>query len=192
MPRPSLWPRARGIAAVVWLTSAGACGLEDLDTADVGDAPTCQDLATWPAESTAEEDSLLELIADVRMRGTMCGDADAPGAEELQPAGALRCTARRHAADLSRHPELGLSQDGSDGSTPLSRANVSGYGGITRHEILAADHRTAQSVFDAWMADPPTCELIMDRSIDEVGAGHARAPERDRIVWVLVTGQLRD
>ena len=192
MPRPSLWPRARGFAAFALLTGVGACGLEALDTTDVGDAPTCQDLATWPAESTAEEDDLLDLIADIRTRGTMCGDADAPGVEELELAGPLRCTARRHAADLSRHPELGLSHDGSDGSTPLSRANVSGYGGITRHEILAADHPTAQSVFDAWMADPPTCELIMERSIDEVVAGHARSPERDRIVWVLVTGQLRD
>ena len=184
---------SRGLAAVaLGLIGATGCGLEQLDTTDVGDAPTCLDLSTWPADSVDEEDELLELIADVRMRGTTCGEAEAPGAEQLEPVGALRCTARRHAADLSRNAELGLSHDGSDGSTALSRANVSGYGGIARHEILAADHLAAQAVFDAWMADPPTCELVMDRSIDEVGAGHARSPDRDRILWVLVTGQLRD
>lgn len=174
------------------LIGTTGCGLEDLDTTDVGEAPTCLDLATWPAESTAAEDELLELIGDIRMRGTMCGEAEAPGAEQLETAGALRCTARRHAADLSRNRGLGLSHDGSDGSTALSRANVSGYGGITRHEILAENHLTAQAVFDAWMADPPTCEFIMDRSIDEIAAGHARSPDRGRILWVLVTGQLRD
>jgi uncharacterized protein YkwD len=179
------------VALGLALTSL-ACGLEGLDVSDVGEAPTCQDLATWPSASVVDELEILALIDDVRTRGTMCGEEAVPGVEQLDVSGALRCTARRHAADLSRHPELGLSHEGSDGSTPLSRANISGYGGITRHEVLAADHLSAQSVFDAWMADPGTCALLMDTSIDEIAAGHARSPTRDRLVWVVLTGQLRE
>jgi uncharacterized protein YkwD len=185
--------RVAPVAFALVLTSLlpVGCSLEGLDQADVGDAPSCLDLATWPADSRADEDRLVELIDDLRASGTMCGDADAPGVEGLQPSPTLRCTARRHAADLARHADLGLAHTGSDGSMTLARANASGYDGITRHEIVGANYSTPEALLEAWTADAGTCELLMDGTLDEIAAGQAWSADRDRVVWVVVTGQVR-
>jgi uncharacterized protein YkwD len=168
------------------------CGLDELVDTDLGDAKTCAGLATWPADSAAHEEELAGLVTKLRVAGTMCGEEMAPATGELELVPELRCAARWHAGDLARAETDELSYDGSDGSTSQSRANLSGYGGEPRYEILAADFLDAEEVLQAWIDDPQHCTYLMDRSLDHLGVGHAPSRDRDRVYWVLVMGEERE
>jgi uncharacterized protein YkwD len=172
------------------LPATFACGLPELQTTDLGEAPRCADVSVWPADSAQEELELLELVLDLRGRGTTCGDDDVGGVGPLEDVPELRCAARQLAGDLARRGDLG--HDGSDGSTTLSRVNLAGYTGITRHEMLAADYTTAEDTLAGLAADPEHCRFLMDKALDHAGVGHATSREGDRIVWVLVTGEERE
>ena len=182
---------ARAIAAAAaLLPGVAACGLPELDEADLGEAPRCADVSVWPAESAEEELALFDVVGELRGRGTTCGEDELAGVGPLEVVPELKCAARQLAGDLARRDDL--DHEGSDGSTTLSRVNLSGYTGITRHEMLAADYRTAEDALEGLSADPEHCRFLMDKSLDHLGVGHATSREGDRIVWVLVTGEERE
>lgn len=180
---------AREISLCAALAVTAGCGLEALVPTDLGDAPSCEELSLWPAEPAEAEEELALLVDELRRRGTTCGEDELAGVGPVELDPALRCAARRLSGDLARRDDLG--HDGRDGSTTLSRVNLSGYDGITRHELLATDYPAARNVLDAWTADEDHCRYLMDKDLDHVGVGTARSPERDRIVWVLITGEER-
>jgi uncharacterized protein YkwD len=181
----------RAIAApAVALCTAAGCGLPELDTTDLGDASRCAEVSVWPSSSAEEEVALAEAVLDLRGRGTACGEDDVAGVGPLEVVPELRCAARQLAGDLARRDDL--DHEGSDGSTTLSRVNLSGYTGITRHEMLAVDFTTADDTLAALAADPQHCGFLMDKTLDHMGVGQAESTEGDRIVWVVVTGEERE
>ncbi|MCA9649730.1 MAG: CAP domain-containing protein [Myxococcales bacterium] len=188
MPRtPRALPTGLALSA---LLSIG-CGVDPLVDAEMGDAPRCVEVDRWPAASAEAEDELLDAIDALRQGGAECGGEalDGVGPLELQPE--LHCAARLHAGDLIRHPELEVDHAGSDGSTPLSRANAADYDGIARQELLAGDFRDADALVSAWLDSEPHCRALLDDTLGHVGIAQAQTRRGDRIVWVVVTGQER-
>jgi uncharacterized protein YkwD len=182
-------------ARVSWpwpvLIVLAGCGLDELDLADVGTAPRCEEVDRWPAGSAAAEDDLYDALEDLRRSGATCGDEELPGVGPLELVPELRCAARLHAGDLVRHPELPVDHPGSDGSSALGRINAAGYGGVPRQELLASDFTSAQALVEAWVSDEGHCRAVLDDEIDHVGVAQAQTRPGDRIVWVVVTGQER-
>ena len=180
---------AQAIAGAALLLGVAACGLPELSTEDLGDAPRCVDVSVWPAASADDEIELGELVLELRGRGTTCGDDELAGVGPLEVVPELRCAARQLAGDLARRDDV--SHEGSDGSTTLSRVAQSGYEGITRHEMIAIDFGTAEEARDALSEDPDHCRFVMDKNLDHIGVGQAFSAEGDRVAWVVLTGEER-
>lgn len=168
-----------------------ACGIDALVDEDLGDAPPCLGVDTWPTVSAEAEMDLLEEIEALRLTGAECGGETVDGVGPLELVPQLHCAARLHAGDLIRHPGLAVDHEGSDGSSALARANVSGYDGIARQELLAGDFVDAGALVEAWLDNDAHCRAILDDDLEHVGVGQAQTREGDRIVWVVVTGQER-
>jgi uncharacterized protein YkwD len=176
--------------ALCLVVAAPGCVIDELREDDVGDAPMCAAAQAWPSDYAELEDALFDAIGDVREVGGVCGEEPSDPVARLLSSPELRCAARIHATDLAA--TLGeLQHQGSDGSSPLSRANLAGYPGIVRHELLAADFVDAEAVLATWLASGPHCTALFDKGIAEGAIGHSRDHDGGRTAWVLLTGELR-
>ncbi|MCH9679897.1 MAG: CAP domain-containing protein [Deltaproteobacteria bacterium] len=184
-------PRAPGLSLALCLVALPACGIDELIEQDLGDAPRCAEVDRWPVASVAAEEDLLDAIDALRRTGTECAGEVVDGVSPLEPIPQLTCAARLHAGDLIRNPEQEVDHEGSDGSTALSRANASGYDGIARQELLAGDFTNVDALVEAWQGNDAHCRSLLDDTLDHVGVAQARTREGDRIVWVVVTGEVR-
>jgi hypothetical protein len=197
----------------IGLVACAACGSnrDELARSDVGEAPYCESVALWPSISIELEDELLQSVQSARVDGLPCpeeedtgtgGESGADGEPgtggESPPAGTspglpltptpeLRCAARMRALDL-----IGGADDEPDPLATFERLVLAGYTGLPRHEALAFDFVDADDVLQAWLDSPQHCTAILDRFIDDVGAGYARSSRGDDIAWVLVTGERRE
>lgn len=197
MPRGPAYRRettffSRALAPVALLGLG--CGLTELDSAEVGEARACLGASQWPAELVDLERRLRLAIADVRDEGALCPDDDADamaaGVVELMDIPELRCAARLHATDQAR--EGTLVHEGFGGSTPFSRVNLAGYDGIVRHELLAANIVDPDEVIDRWLGEQQFCAALVDKNLDHIGIGLSQDDSEGRLVWVVVTGQIRE
>ena len=181
--------RAR-LAVSIALCSGPACVIDELTEAEVGDERYCEGTALWPNDYAALEDDLFDAIEDLRRSGATCGEVRFNPVTPLETIPELHCAARLHATDLAKAKSVG--PDGSDGSTPLSRANLSGYDGIPRYEMTAANFTGADEVLAAWVADPVHCAARLDRKLRHVGVGHSRNAKGDATATVVSLGEPRD
>jgi uncharacterized protein YkwD len=177
------------LATVILVGSAPACVIDELTETDVGDERYCEGAERWPHELADGEDALFDAIEDVRRRGATCGEVRHNPTIPLEMIPELHCAARLHATDLATHE--GIGPDGSDGSTPLSRANLSGYEGIPRYEMSAANFTDADLVLDAWLADEVHCAALLDRKLRHVGVGYSRNADDSATAWVVALGEPR-
>ena len=176
---------------VLVLVSLAGCVIDELTETEVGDERYCEGARRWPNAYADREDQLLDEIEDLRRSGTTCGEDtrfDPVTPLELVPE--LHCAARLHATDLATHGTVG--PEGSDGGTPFSRANRSGYAGIPRYELSAANYEDAGAVLEAWLADPTHCAALLDRKVRHIGVGHSQSAKGDAIAWVVDLGEPRD
>jgi uncharacterized protein YkwD len=171
------------------MVASSGCVIDELRDDDVGDAPMCAAAQSWPHAYAELEDALFDIIGDGREVGGFCGGEPVNPVARLELSPELRCAARIHATDLAVHGAL--VHEGSDGSSPLSRANLAGYPGLVRHELLAADYTTALSVAVGWGEDAVHCRALFDKGIAEGAIGHSRDEHGGRTAWVLLTGELR-
>ena len=111
-------------ASLVLAGSAPGCVIDELTESDVGDERYCEGAERWPNDYADLEDALFEGIEDLRRSGATCGEVRFNPVTALELVPELHCAARLHATDLAAHKTVG--PDGSDESTPLSRANLSG------------------------------------------------------------------
>ena len=184
-----------GRAVAVTLGCLGlGCGLADLEPSEVGESRACVSASQWPSDLVVLEDELRLAIADVRDEGRLCPDDDPDampqGVVELMDVPELRCAARVHATDQARAGTL--VHEGFGGSTPFSRVNVAGYDGIVRHELLAANIVDPLEVLETWLAEQQHCAALVDKNLDHIGIGLSQDDGEGRLVWVVVTGQIRE
>ncbi len=178
------------VASIALAAAAPACVIDELTETDVGEEAYCEGASRWPNDFADLEDELLEAIEDLRRSGAMCGEDRQNPVTALEVVPELHCAARLHATDLAAHKAIG--PGGSDGSTPLSRANLSGYDGIPRFEMSAANYTDADVVLDAWLADEVHCRALLDRKLRHIGIGHSRHADDTATAWVVDLGEPRD
>ena len=111
------------------------------------------------------------------------------GASELDPIEldpALNAAAATHARDMSLQNRPW--HFGSDGSSPLDRANRVGYDGLFLGENISETYETELETLSAWMGQPDTRNVIMDPRADDLGFAWYQEPS-GKLWWTLVTGQ---
>lgn len=76
---------------------------------------------------------------------------------------------------------------GSDGSSPLQRAQRQGYPGYVIGENISESYENDQQTLNAWMQARDTRDIIMDPNATQLGVAWYQEASR-KIWWTLLTG----
>lgn len=109
----------------------------------------------------------------------------AAGSTPLQLNAQLNAAAATHARDMSIQNRPW--HFGSDGSSPLDRVSRAGYAGIFMGENISETYETELETLAAWMEQPDTRAVILDRDARDLGFDFFQEPN-GKIWWTLVTG----
>lgn len=97
----------------------------------------------------------------------------------------LNAAAETHSRDMSRQNRPW--HFGSDGSSPLDRARRVGYTGQLLGELISETYETELETLAAWMDQPDTRTVILDKNARDLGFAWFQEPN-GKIWWTLVTG----
>jgi uncharacterized protein YkwD len=76
---------------------------------------------------------------------------------------------------------------GSDGSSPLVRAQRAGYMGHVKGENIAETYETEGETLAAWMDTPDTRDVVLNAEAHDLGFDWYQEPS-GKIWWTLITG----
>jgi uncharacterized protein YkwD len=130
----------------------------------------------------------LELVNDVRARGTHCGGRPYAPAPPLALSGALAGVAFGHAADMAEHDYF--EHQDLNGHSPADRVRAVGYREKLVGENIAYGPKTVEEVVQGWLDSPGHCENIMDPRFAEMGIALAAGRTgRHGLYWVQLLAQ---
>lgn len=109
----------------------------------------------------------------------------ARGVQQVQISDQLNAAAASHARDMSAQNRPW--HFGSDGSSPLLRAQRAGYGGHLQGELVAETYQSELEVLADWSSQPDTLAVLMDASSNQLGFGWYQEPN-GKLWWTLMTG----
>lgn len=109
----------------------------------------------------------------------------AAGLPALQLNSELNAAAATHALDMSVQNRPW--HFGSDGSSPILRAQRAGYTKTLLGENISETYETELQTLNAWMEDPSTKAVIMDERAEDLGFAWFQQPG-GKIWWTLVVG----
>ena len=163
--------RPRRLAWLALSLSALACSEPEAPAPpDVPDIAYCDPVRDWEPEIAAREVEVLRLINDARAVGGRCGSLDFEPAEPLIMDPALRCAARIHALDMGEQDYFSnLDPDDLD---YVARAELAEYAGVAVHQLIGAQHSTAEKTVDAILGNTVLCAKILDPEVTDAGIGH--------------------
>ena len=175
--------------AATWLVLAAAAGKPAPQATFVRQGPN-----TSPLKGVVRTPDLsrraLQLVNDVRARGTRCGGRTFAPAPPLSLSGPLGSVALGHAADMAEHSYF-EHQDLS-GQSPADRVRAVGYREKLVGENIAYGPESVDEVMRGWLDSPGHCENIMDPRFAEMGlalaTGHG---SRHGLYWVQVLAEPR-
>ena len=127
----------------------------------------------------------LQLVNEVRARGTRCGQHSFGPAPPLTLSETLADVAFGHAVDMAdqnyfAHEDLA-------GHSPADRVRAIGYAEKLVGENIAYGPRTIEEVVQGWLDSPGHCENIMDPRFAEMGIANATGrASRHGLYWVQV------
>jgi uncharacterized protein YkwD len=125
----------------------------------------------------------LQLVNDIRARGTRCGDRSFGPAPPVRLSGTLNDVALGHAADMARHDYF--EHEDLSGRSPADRVRAVGYPEKLVGENIAYGPESADEVVKGWLDSPGHCENIMDPRFAEMGiANSAGQVSRRSLYWV--------
>jgi uncharacterized protein YkwD len=151
--------------------AAGPGAAQTTSGADTSGSSAPQAVATCDLPGFA--DDALALVNDYRARGADCGARGVFGpAVALAWNTQLEQAAVAHSTDMATHDFF--DHTGSDGSTMVSRVNVTGYSWTLLAENIAAGQSTVADVVAAWMDSPDHCENIMNPNLREIALACVR------------------
>jgi uncharacterized protein YkwD len=107
------------------------------------------------------------------------------GLAELELNGRLNAAAETHARDM--HVQNRPWHFGSDGSSPVDRAQRAGYAGQLLGENISETFETELQTLAAWMEEASTRDVILNPSAREMGFAWFQE-SGGKIWWTLVTG----
>ena len=116
---------------------------------------------------------VLRVTNEARARGGVCGEDRMPPVPHVTWNVRLQAAAERHASDMAEHDSIG--HDGTDGSTPQSRARDAGYHSAVGENAVfgtkpASFYRDAQGMVDLWLKSPGHCQNLFDPWWRHMGA----------------------
>jgi uncharacterized protein YkwD len=125
----------------------------------------------------------LELVNDVRARGTRCGERSFAPAPPVRLSETLGSVAFGHAADMAKHDYF-EHQDLS-GHSPADRVRAVGYREKLVGENIAYGPKSPEEVVQGWLESPGHCENIMNPRFAEMGIAYAAGQSSRRgLYWV--------
>jgi uncharacterized protein YkwD len=113
----------------------------------------------------------LQLVNDVRSRGTRCGKRDFAPAHALSLDDTLATVAFGHASDMAEHQYF--EHQDLAGKSPADRVRASGYREQLVGENIAYGPKTVDEVVQGWLDSPGHCENIMDPRFAQMGLAFA-------------------
>jgi uncharacterized protein YkwD len=132
----------------------------------------------------------LELVNEVRARGTRCGARAFAPAPPLTFSGTLAGVALGHAADMAAHDYF--EHENRAGKSPADRVRASGYLEKWVGENIAYGPKTIEDVVQGWLDSPGHCENIMDPRFVEMGIAYAAGrTSRHGLYWVQLLAEPR-
>jgi len=148
--------------------------------ATLGSQPTFGSQAAFASPRLATR--ALQLVNDVRARGTTCGTRYFGPAPPLTLSATLGGVALGHATDMAEHnyfEHVDLS-----GQSPADRVRAVGYRETLVGENIAYGPESVEEVVKGWLGSPGHCENIMDPRFAEMGIGYAAGEgERRGLYW---------
>jgi uncharacterized protein YkwD len=184
----------RMVAARKFCAQIAESALTEIGSAQRGDQVWVVLAAPFAApallDSAAVARETLGLVNAAREQPRACGSRAFAAAAPLQMSAALTKAAAKHAADLSAHDRL--THEGTDGSSPGTRATRAGYQWRTIGENIAAGPETARQVIAGWLASSEHCANIMDERFTEMGIAYrVDWQTRAGVYWVQSFGRPR-
>jgi len=107
------------------------------------------------------------------------------GVPPLQLNAALNAAAATHSRDMSFQGRPWLF--GSDGTSPVTRAQRAGYGGRLVGELISETFETELETLTAWMADRDSRAVVLDPGAREMGFGFYQEAN-GKLWWTLSLG----
>lgn len=125
----------------------------------------------------------LQLVNEVRARGTRCGERSFAPAPPVKLSGTLAGVAFGHAIDMAQHNYFEHEDLG--GRSPADRVRAVGYREKLVGENIAYGPKSAEEVVQGWLDSPGHCENIMDPRFAEMGIAYAGGQvSRRGLFWV--------
>ena len=131
----------------------------------------------------------LQLVNDVRARGTHCGDELFGPAPPVSLSGTLGDVASGHATDMAQKNYFEHVDPA--GQSPADRVRAVGYQEKLVGENIAFGPKSVEEVVQGWLDSPGHCENIMDPRFAEMGIGLAEGHAKHGLYWVQVLAQPR-
>jgi uncharacterized protein YkwD len=186
-------------STVQLLRQSGCRTVTDQSLHDVGvyhrDLDTWLVLATARAAPAAPQAPVLatralQLVNEIRARGTRCGERSFAPAPPVRLSGTLAGVALGHAADMAAHNYF--EHEDLAGRSPAQRVRAVGYQEKLVGENIAYGPKSAEEVVQGWLDSPGHCENIMDPRFAEMGIAYAagRASKRG-LYWVQLLADPR-
>jgi len=136
-----------------------------------------------PVQSPALAARALELVNDIRAKGTRCGARAFAPVAPVKLSSTLSSVALGHAADMAQHDYF--EHEDLSGRTPAERVRAVGYAEKLVGENIAYGPESAEEVVQGWLDSPGHCENIMDPRFAEMGiAFSAGRASRRGLFWV--------
>lgn len=104
---------------------------------------------------------------------------------QVQFSAELNAAALTHSRDMSMQNRPW--HFGSDGSSPLLRAQRVGYRGQFLGELISETFETELQTISAWMQKPDTRSVLLDPQAQQIGFAWYQEPN-GKIWWTLMTG----
>lgn len=76
---------------------------------------------------------------------------------------------------------------GSDGSSPLVRAQRAGYMGHVQGELISETYESELQTLSDWMSQTDTAGILLDPAANEMGFGWYQEPN-GKLWWTMLTG----
>ncbi|MCJ8138326.1 CAP domain-containing protein [Falsirhodobacter halotolerans] len=139
-----------------------------------------------PAQRVYQIDESQRGEITYRMLDSVNALRQARGMGPLQLNAALTAAAATHARDMAVQNRPW--HFGSDGSSPLVRAQRAGYGGTLLGEDISETYQTETQTVGDWMNQTGTREVLLNRDATDVGISWYQE-SAGKLWWVINTGR---
>jgi uncharacterized protein YkwD len=145
---------------------------------------------TAPVPSAPLASRALQLVNEVRARGTRCGGRTFGPVAPITLSGTLAGVASGHASDMAVHDYF--EHEDLAGNSPADRVRAVGYREKLVGENIAYGPESVEEVVQGWLDSPGHCENIMDPRFAEMGIAYAAGHSARRgLFWVQVLAEPR-